>query len=432
MEPASRKGLILFSQIDERVPTLLRGDPYRLQQIVSNLLSNAIKFTERGEIVIEVISYNVDLQTCDLLFVVRDTGIGMTPELCARLFQPFTQADGSMTRKYGGSGLGLAIAKQLTELMGGAMGVESAVGQGTTFWFTLRCTSAVLSETQVGTLAPSSPLVAQCAGRILVVEDNPVNQEVAQALLEDLGCEVDTAANGQEAIEALERAPYDLVFMDCQMPKMDGFVATRAIRAREATAPAASPLHLPIIALTAHALVESCEQCLAAGMDDHLSKPFTQEELATRLRRWLPRSVNAQPNSGTDGVVTSKIERPTPSPDVLDSRALAAIRLLQRPGNPDLLQKVISSYLTTAPQFFVTMRDAVKRGDGAGVQMAAHSLKSSSANLGATALATFCKELEELGRTNALEKASALLAQAEASYASVQEVLTRECHTGAC
>lgn len=438
-ERAYSKGLELAYLVQGGVPTALRGDPGRLRQILTNLVGNAIKFTERGEVVVMIsaeatpASHPVSRASYWMLrFEVTDTGIGLTSEQRAKLFQPFTQADGSTTRKFGGTGLGLAICKQLVEMMGGQIGVNSVAGQGSTFWFTAKfdvqpegnqaavqpqaalkgrrilvvdnhittrkmlehqlreagilcegvedgdqaldhlrsaaeqgspcdlvimdmqlsgmdvldvarrikaeprisltclilqtswgrrgdakaaqdagfaayltkpirqsqlheCLSLVLANSSSAAptgAQPAAPLItrhslsevqARSRGRILVAEDNPVNQKVAVKMIEKLGYRVDVAGNGREAIEALERIPYAIVFMDCHMPEMDGFEATRAIRCREA-----GGRRIPIIAMTANAMQEDRQQCLAAGMDDFLSKPVAGKALAATLNRWLP------------------------------------------------------------------------------------------------------------------------------------------------
>jgi CheY-like chemotaxis protein len=435
-ERAYAKGLELASLVQADVPTGLRGDPSRLRQVLINLLGNAIKFTERGDVVLTVTVAADDKAAVSeglvVKFEVTDSGIGLAPEQQAKLFQPFTQADGSTTRKFGGTGLGLAICKKLVDMMGGQIGVKSTVGTGSTFWFTIRCTArpedhhrpssmpdglqgsrtlivdddalsrkilehqlrarnlacesaeggaqaldllrnaaergepfhlAILDLlmpnmdglelarrikaelpisstrlillTSLGrrgdakaaqdagiaayltkpirqsqlydclslVLANASPAVSGTAQtpmplitrhslsevqsksrqRILVAEDNPINQKVAVKMIEKLGYRVDVAGNGREAVEALERIPYTLIFMDCHMPDMDGFEATRAIRGREA-----GGRRTPIIAMTANAMQEDRQQCLEAGMDDFLSKPVAGKALAAMLNRWLP------------------------------------------------------------------------------------------------------------------------------------------------
>jgi CheY-like chemotaxis protein len=297
---ARAKGLDLKCSIDHDVPPALRGDPGRLRQVLVNLVGNAVKFTERGEVAVNVSCDGAAAEGeegtgCILHFAVRDSGIGISTEGQARLFRAFSQADGSTSRRFGGTGLGLVISKQLIELMGGEIEIESRVGAGSTFRFTVPCTTGEIQ-------APSEkreerPMVDAAEGRkagavrrVLLVEDNLVNQEVARAMLENLGFEVDAAADGRAAIEAAFKRQYDVVLMDCQMPEMDGFQATAAIRAHELDPKAsqsALPRRMPIIALTANAMKGDRERCLAAGMDDYLTKPFRTEQLDEVLRRWL-------------------------------------------------------------------------------------------------------------------------------------------------
>ena len=292
------KGLELVCMVEPSVPSLLRGDRGRLLQILVNLGSNAVKFTDHGEIVIRASLENEDERNATIRFSVSDTGIGIPANRQDILFSPFTQADGSTTRKYGGTGLGLAISKQLAELMGGMIGVESEVGKGSTFWFT------AVFEKQLASLGSAEGL-AEIEGegaidrfatrpaisesfkrkiRILVAEDNPVNQKVAQAMLRKMGLQADVVANGLEAVNALQIIPYDLVLMDCQMPEMDGFEATGKIRQQGSKA--LNPC-IPIIAMTALAMQGDREKCIQAGMNDFIAKPVQQRELAKMLARWL-------------------------------------------------------------------------------------------------------------------------------------------------
>ncbi len=265
---------------------MLLGDPIRLKQILLNLLSNAVKFTETGIIVLRVSQDSQETSNRAMLrFTVTDTGIGISPEALSRLFRSFTQADSSTTRKYGGTGLGLAISKRLVEMMGGAIGVESELGHGSTFWFTVDLCTVEAAQSLSLPPEPVS-LVHQNVGergRLLLAEDNPINQKVALHLLGRLGYTVDLAQNGAEAVEMVQRRKYDLVLMDCQMPVMDGFQATQAIRQL------APPLsRIPIVAVTANALAGERERCLAAGMDDYVPKPVSKETLDQALARWLP------------------------------------------------------------------------------------------------------------------------------------------------
>jgi CheY-like chemotaxis protein len=251
-----------------------------------NLAGNALKFTEHGKVEIRVESLSTDPERAMLRFAVSDTGIGIPAPKLKGLFQPFVQADSSTTRKYGGTGLGLAICRQLVELMGGTIGVESQANQGSTFWFEISMPrEGVGDSTHPGDLFQETSRPQRFEGRVLVAEDNPVNQIVARAILQHLGLEVRLANNGQEALELLTAESFDLVLMDMQMPVMDGLEA--ALRWREKSSGTTSR-EVPIVALTANAMQEDRESCMAAGMVDFLSKPFSETDLRELLWRWMP------------------------------------------------------------------------------------------------------------------------------------------------
>jgi PAS domain S-box-containing protein len=291
---AQAKGLDLCTQVDPAVPPLLTGDALRLRQVLANLVGNAVKFTVQGMVMVGVAAaIDDDAESVLLRMTVRDTGIGIAPEVQATLFAPFVQAEASTTRRYGGTGLGLAIARGLVEAMGGQIGVESALGQGSTFWLTLRlaCTGAGEESPLVPDQAEQPASGLQVAGsgargRVLVAEDNAINRLVAVGLLESLGYAVQTAETGRQAVEAVGREPYDLVLMDVHMPELDGFAATAAIREREQNG--GGGRRVPIVALTADALAGDAEKSLAAGMDDHLTKPVTLDRLVAVVERWIP------------------------------------------------------------------------------------------------------------------------------------------------
>jgi CheY-like chemotaxis protein len=260
---------------------------------------------------------------------------------------------------------------------------------------------------------------------ILLAEDNQVNKEVATGMLESLGCTVDVVDNGLQVLEAVSSTTYDLIFMDCEMPEMDGFEAAKALRAREATT-AGTPI--PIIALTAHVLAQHQQACLAAGMDDFLSKPFTREQLQTTLVRWLPSwSPSPARNEVTPTAETMISESPE-SP--IDPAALESIRAMQRPGRPDVLQRVIQSYLGHTPQLLTALREAVAHDDAAAMEHAAHSMKSSSAQMGARYLAQLCKEIEAKGHAGDTVDAADMLASIEAEFVSVQHALSEHLDAG--
>ncbi len=290
--PALAKGLSLSWQIDPALPDRLCGDAMRLRQILINFTGNAIKFSERGRIVVRASAAGEDSRSVLLKIEITDQGVGISPEQQARLFHPFIQADGSMNRKYGGTGLGLIISKRIAILMGGDAGVTSEEGRGSTFWATLRLRRAT-SDSQAANLRPAeSPretLARLFAGvRVLVAEDEPVNREVLVLLLEDAGLVPDVASNGQEAVEKAARGVHALILMDVQMPVMNGLDATRAIRQIPGMA------GVPILALTANAFDEDRNVCLAAGMDDHIGKPFEPDALCTTLLYWLRKSADAR------------------------------------------------------------------------------------------------------------------------------------------
>ena len=296
---AHEKDLELVCLVDPEVPSRLRGDPGRLRQVLVNLGGNAVKFTAQGKIVIRVSLERDDERNVTLRFSVSDTGIGIPANRQGILFSLFTQVDGSTTRKYGGTGLGLAISKQLVELMGGRIGVESVEGKGSTFWFTAVFEKRPTGPGTVdemfakiegeGTIerTASKPIISDNNKRkirILVAEDNPVNQKVAQAMMRKIGLNADVASNGREAIDALQNILYDLVLMDCQMPEMDGFEATRRIR--KDVSGMLNP-RIPIIAMTASTMQGDREKCIQAGMSDFIAKPVQQKELVEMLARWL-------------------------------------------------------------------------------------------------------------------------------------------------
>ena len=570
-DSAQRKGLELLCVLPSEA-LWVRGDPIRLRQILSNLLGNAVKFTAQGEIIarVKVLETSPGAQT--LRFEVSDTGVGVPAKDQERIFNAFDQADGSMTRKYDGTGLGLTIARQLTELMGGQLSVQSGEGRGSVFGFTLRFERApalIRARAEEDWLAEARPLVVhdhaasrQClqdqlqgwgaradgvaggqealdrlgaaslaadpygivlvnerladmtglelarairadgrfhktqlvllagasaqeqtrvealqagfdrqlskpvleaplreclqrlraevpsqrptadgpeagadgAGwpdrkiRILLVEDNAINQEVAKATLAQLGCRVEVANHGAEALERLERQSYDLVFMDCQMPVMDGFQATARIRERErqaSLAPGAVGRRLPIIALTAHAISGDRDRCLAVGMDDYLSKPFTREDLSALLKRWLPAS--APSARGQEAPVVQPgvgaVATPTAS---IDQGVLEKIRRLERGGAPALVARLVELYLQSAPALIAGMKQAVAGNDPDALRAAVHTLKSSSANVGAMKLHVLCRELEARARERRVADLVEPVADIEEEFMAARAILRRE------
>jgi CheY-like chemotaxis protein/HPt (histidine-containing phosphotransfer) domain-containing protein len=506
-----------------------------------------------------------DSQAVTLRFEVHDTGIGISREARSRIFEAFSQADDSTTRKFGGTGLGLAISKQLVELMGGSIGVDNALTQGSVFWFTvsfdkrrvdpdapgapqhtiegmrvlivdqqhnsrvglelhlaawqvasdsaasadealerlavaaragrpydaaildmeLEGTSALLLASCIkadpttratrllilsperlaadpvqrreagvayqlikparagdlfaclatrprGATAPAPqfvppPPLPSASGRgrprrVLLAEDNPVNIEVAKAMLESLGLDAHCAKNGDEALKAVRAGDYDAVLMDCQMPVMDGFAATAAIRHEESEAGRARVL--PIIAITANALQGDREACLAAGMDDYLSKPFTQQELAAVIGRWvaLPLAATVHHDDEPPRLPPETVE--VIQREVINRVALDNIRALSQERGDALVQKVIAAYVDDTPQHLQTLRQAIAGLDTGSVRKVAHSLKSASANIGAQKLAQLCKEMEHLGRADTTEGAACILTDMEQEFQAVRHSLS--------
>ena len=585
-ESADRKGLELLCRIDEAAIGYARGDPGRLRQVLVNLAGNAIKFTQSGNVIITVAplasppqffdaanpqSSAKAAQTKWIRFAVQDTGIGIESDALQRLFQPFTQADTTMARKYGGTGLGLAISRQLVQMMGGRLEVQSVPGKGSTFCFDLPleigqehspvsgapdlhgvrvlivddnpmnreilCRQAVAAEMLVematdgvagleamrdaaqkgrpfdvviidmkmpkmdgltlaseierdsaiagvqrimlsslhtigelaeahnlgvryltkpvrrqelyrciaeavhaSTMSPDAtapvkaPLPAISA-RVLLAEDNPVNRAVAQAMLDSYGCDFDVAVNGFEAVQAVRRRAYDIILMDCQMPEMDGLTAARQIRDMEskrqtksARDTGGSRARLPIIALTANALAGDREACLAAGMDDYLAKPFTGAELRTILERWLKTEgiaaeTTANALSASDATTVPSEQKTEP---MLDSARLQMLRALQQPDAPNILEQAIGLFFEETPRLLEKMRTAFAQGDVREAATAAHSLKSSSRNLGASKLGELCQRLERAGRAGIAEGGETVIAEIATEYARVRPLLEAE------
>lgn len=282
VERASRKGLLMLINVKQAMPPLLCGDAGRVRQILVNFLSNAVKFTGNGQVLL--VCYPLQHQDDGshwLRYEVKDTGIGMDHAAITRLFSPFTQVHHSNGQEYGGTGLGLAISRRLVQIMGGRIGVESISGAGSTFWVEIPFEPAK-TGTEAVTVPVAEPLPSNLQGRILVAEDSTVNQMVAREMLKRLGCRADIVGNGKEAVQAMGRIPYDLIFLDCHMPEMDGFEACRTIRSREPDGK-----RIPIIAMTASAMKGDRERCLEAGMDDYLTKPVRLADLGAALQRWL-------------------------------------------------------------------------------------------------------------------------------------------------
>ncbi|WP_459935845.1 PAS domain S-box protein [Desulfonatronum parangueonense] len=416
---AQSKNLKLDWKVDADVPVHLCGDPLRLRQILLNLGGNAVKFTELGAVEISVEREYVstcrtetasqeDPETVFLRFSMRDTGIGIPEDMKDSLFSLFHQVDASTTRRFGGTGLGLAISRRLVEMMGGEIGVQSTVGQGSTFWF--RVGFMVLGEgNAAASLLASEPVHERFRipldARVLLVEDNRVNQLVARKMLQKIGIAPDTAVNGREAVAAVRKQRYDLVLMDIEMPVMDGMEATGEIRRLEHSG-------MPIIALTAHAVKGDRERFLAAGMDDYLTKPLRIEALVEKMNRWLggragePESGAAAPDSSSSGDVSQVCNMAELLERVMDDESLIEVLLNVLIDNTSERIKAIRAYLDD--------------GNAHEAGREAHGVKGAALNCSCTDLAAIAAKMEQAGRNGDLTTLRELLPQLERNLEAVQ------------
>ncbi|QYF95764.1 PAS domain S-box protein [Massilia sp. PAMC28688] len=385
---AASKHLALEFACDPALPAFLRGDPLRLGQVLINYTSNAVKFSDSGSVTVRVRLADDGPEDCLLRFEVADTGIGLSAQEAGKLFQSFQQADTSTTREYGGTGLGLAICRQLAQLMGGTVGVESAPGRGSTFWFTARVgklaapAEAPPPAATAGTLPP-----ALRGARILLVEDNTFNQQIALELLEEALCDVRLAQNGLEALDLLATAPFDCVLMDVQMPVMDGLQATRLIRLDPALQ------GLRVLAMTATATSEDRQRCMAAGMDDFISKPIQPALLYQTVARWLPPHAQAAEASAPKTRASASYRTMLAGdPAIIDLTILA--RLLSY--DPTKVRKFAFKFLQTTQDGLAEMDQALAAGKLARLHELGHRTKSSARAVGALGMAALCQQLEDL------------------------------------
>jgi PAS domain S-box-containing protein len=376
---ALEKNLRLTLSLPDNPPDALLGDPTRIRQVLLNLVDNAIKFTHQGEVELRLAFENVkDEIGCQ--FSVRDSGIGMGSETRERLFQAFSQADSSTTRRYGGTGLGLAISSQLAELMGGRLVAESTSDKGSCFTLFL-----LLPPTTLPLAELPSKSVTQLEGRILVVEDHPVNQKVLAHQLREMGLQYAMAANGTQALALLATDAFDLVLMDWQMPEMDGLEATRRIRQLPA-----NTRDLPIVALTANANAGFREACLAAGANDYLSKPYTEAALATLLMQWLPQPAIAR----------------------IPLLNLAALHA-RYPGNPALVHELETVFLSTTEVSLTALKRGIEQGLVDSCIKEAHALRGAAASVMATAIQEGAARIEASVKDGDFVSAAAELAALE-------------------
>jgi signal transduction histidine kinase/HPt (histidine-containing phosphotransfer) domain-containing protein len=415
---AEGKGLVITADISPDVAPALRGDPLRIRQALVNLVGNAIKFTEAGEVSLTV-TRDEERDGAQLLrFEVRDTGVGIAADALPRLFRPFSQADESTTRRFGGTGLGLVISRRLVELMGGQIGVSSQLGQGTVFWFTAllaRGSVDALPQPVVpGDAASRTTAPAAARSRILVAEDNSVNQRVAARMVEKLGYAVDVVSNGEEAVAAIKKVEYAAVLMDGQMPVMDGYEATRTVRALEGGA-----RHTAIIALTASALQGDRERCLAAGMDDYVTKPVSPEQLEAVLRKWTP---------GPEAPVEPLAARPSAgraprAPSSLDWDVLADLLAVTR---PEFIRDLVGLFVRETRTLLVDLQGARLHGDVTAWRRMSHKLRGSCATIGANGMMQLTAEMETLDETGLVSRGESLLEDLEEEFARVEETIRAE------
>jgi signal transduction histidine kinase/CheY-like chemotaxis protein len=459
-------GLKLAALIDPELADIVEGDPRRLRQVLTNLVGNALKYTDQGEVIITVEPSRRGGRF--LNFSVRDTGVGISAEHQARLFEPFHQADTSSTRRYGGTGLGLTISRRLVQLMGGRLELQSTPGIGSIFSFSVPLAAVPPASVLPGFVPPGSvppgsvpppvlpvsvpaasvpPVPSASAprptgrpvgpdpvapvqtapgsedakpsgrphggGRILVAEDNAVNQQVVVGMLRSLGYDCDLAQDGHEAVTMLLSGDYAAVLMDCQMPRLDGFAATREIRAT-----GGKVAWTPIIALTASAMASDEEKCRAAGMDDFIAKPFRRETLAAIMTRWI----GAKPAPAEPASAQPAPALPAPAPtsaDVLDPALIDELLIL----GPQVVDRIITTYLAAAPTRIEELQTAISELNLDVIARLAHALKGSSASLAAARMASLCSDLENAIRDD-VDAMPAVLAGIRDEYARVIVALT--------
>ena len=393
----------------------MRGDAHRLRQVLTNLCANAVKFTARGGITVDVQPETRGDGAPAVRFTVTDTGIGIDEEMIPALFSPFFQADASTTRCYGGTGLGLAISKQLVEKMGGRIGAESRKNRGSTFWFTV-----TFDEEQTRgrgpAIPPPHPSAVAAPGiqrghgeAVLVAEDNFTNREVICAQLEKLGYETHAVSNGAEAVEAYCHGQYRVVLMDCAMPVMDGFEATRRIR--QSPCP-----QIPIVALTASAMAQDRQRCLAEGMDDYLAKPVELPRLATTLARWLAESPFTRANCPAQPPAVAG------AGPVFDAGSL--LRRLQ--GDRELAGVVLRAFREDAPRQLAQLRLCLTQQDAPGVRLHAHALKGAAANVGGETLRHAAHRMEMASARGDLNAAASAMLGLETEWFALHRAIEEE------
>jgi signal transduction histidine kinase/CheY-like chemotaxis protein len=407
---AAEKDLYLTCQIPGDFECGWWGDCSRIRQILVNLIGNAIKFTSTGgiELRIERSEQSDDFST--LKFSVRDSGIGIPHDRLDRLFESFSQVDASTTRQYGGTGLGLAITRQLAELMGGSVGLESQEGVGSTFWFTARLQEAPASALptiefpQADNASTANPY-----GRILLVDDNDVNQMILSEMLKQAGHEVQIAANGKEALEIYQHEAFDLIITDCHMPIMDGYELARSVREKESASQNGS--RIPIIALTASALKGDGDRCIEAGMDDYATKPIDQGRLLSLIRRWIRPADKPTTDAPTQADEPTVEAVPPPvAPPAPDAQPIEMASLLERcMGDEKFVHTMLDKFQVTLRDSLAAIEQAIRSANADATSKTAHKLKGSASYLSAEPVRFFAAEIETLSKDGSLTQAEELL-----------------------
>ncbi|MBN1437147.1 MAG: response regulator [Sedimentisphaerales bacterium] len=427
---AKAKNLELSCKMSSEVPTMLKGDPNRLRQILTNLAGNAIKFTKTGEVSISVDLIAQEAQEAVLRFAIKDTGIGIPTEKLELLFNAFQQVDSSTTRQFGGTGLGLSISKQLVEMMNGEIGVESVEAQGSEFWFTVRLAMQAQQETTQrgdaimhGSDSLTQPdkaklqnIFANCRVRILLAEDNLTNQQVAISILKKLGLSADAVDNGKQAIKVMETSEYDLVLMDVQMPIMDGIEATKIIRDTNSRV---LNHEIPIIALTAHAMSDDRSRCIEAGMDGYVSKPIDVGSLIAELEKWISTEQANQENTSQDADASNQYEQQA---EIFDRD-----ELMERFMNDeDLADSIIATFLEDMPKQIRIMKHFLEEGKIEMVASQAHQIKGAAANVAGTALQETACSMEQACNANDTQALETLMAAVEEQFSELKSILEIE------
>ncbi len=414
---AEQKGIELIAENMLAGSSTYQGDPTRLKQILLNLVSNAIKFTETGRVTVSVEKNQDIADSSVIMFSVTDTGIGISDNAKEKLFQPFTQANNSTSRKYGGTGLGLIITKHLVEMMGGTVDVESEPGRGSTFWFTAtflkrqRRVQSSAAKQQTSTTVLTRDLNIRSDARILLVEDFPTNQKVACAILDKLGFKsVDVVQNGLEAVEAAQTGRYHLILMDVQMPEMDGLEATINIRSTGNT--------IPIIGLTAYAILGDREKCLASGMNDYTTKPINREDLRRLLEKYLSNETAVMESTS---IKETSLANPEVSKDAIFNydELLAILE-----GDVDQARSIISEFLLDMPNLFTRLEVFLSAKDGTSASRLAHGIKGGASSLSCHLLSKYAFDLETACTQNDFRTAHVCMKELYAQYELVQTVVS--------